>query len=435
MPELTSVRLSAAAATTLPSPPSDFNQVLRNARAEQTPSLVPSAAPAQRTAMAIFKRHDTHDPAVNSPAHFQDAYGAVLRAIGLALSHHARDDIFREGLLSLTASASFSARPLNEKIKALRDLDKFASSGIYRGTDAKHVSENDKRQFLEALRIDPSITLGSLKSRDGITATELKLQADVHAGLRNDAAGDAFNKLVTSSDFMHLKSDTRIAVLSQISNYPDTRSIENLERLASRSWFQNASLGDQQRSAKIIAFDSQDSTGDTTIINNTLHFVLTNDHTNLTWVDMPGIGGRAVSETNGISLIHLSRFLVPNGNGFAGPYDKRMENILAHEVNHLLNGAEVDSSYRYFMDEYRAWYVGFKAENGRTPSQIECLDQIRLLITSTRGAYGKIGDAFRNNGSDESNNIIHFESRVAVHAMLTPEAASGDDPNNLDNHN
>jgi hypothetical protein len=100
-----------------------------------------------------------------------------------------------------------------------------------------------------------------------------------HVAVKSDpTANAAFDKLIKSGDFKSLGSDTRIAVLSQASNYPDSRSIGNLERLTRRQWFRGASLGDQQRSAKIVGFASQDTTANTTITNNALRFILTNSH-------------------------------------------------------------------------------------------------------------------------------------------------------------
>jgi len=395
---------------------------------------------------------------------------AVQKAMLAALDHHATDDLFLQGLEWLPQEPFSTARPQNEQIDEVRNLDQFASSDIYRGSDggpfgigAKHVSDDDKRVFLLMLREDPSITLDSLKGRDDITADELEMQVNVHDGLNDPAAVAAFDKLVRSDDFKHLKPDTRVAVLSQVKNYPDDRSIENLEHLTGRSWFQDASLGDQQRSAKIIAFASQDPTGDATITNNALHSVLTNDHLNVQWGEPSTAGNGGPDKFLGLfwetggSTINLRRDYIPDGNGSldGNPSAKFMsEYVLAHEANHVLNRDEVGQSYRYFMAEYRAWYVGYEASNGRPPSQQECFDQAQSLVKSTTDPYGEIHNAFTNMGSDESNKIVRFMARIIgadpAHATntsvlhpgslsttdvgLAPEAANRDDPNNLDDH-
>lgn len=66
---------------------------------------------------------------------------------------------------------------------------------------------------------------------------------------------------------------------------------------------------------------------------------------------------------------------------------------VAHEVNHIVNNDSVAPTAEYFFEEYRAYYVGFVAENGRPPTRDEIVDRVRGLITATTGAYGRIGQA------------------------------------------
>jgi hypothetical protein len=483
----------------------DKQHILDNlARIVTSPGFAAIPQDAQRTALDSFAHHATDDHAINSmvslmnSSGFRAADGAVQKELLTALDHHATDDIFRDGLQNLAGDGGFAARPQNERIGAVRNLDQFASSEIYQGSaatfltqalrgasslalsgaslgrGAKPVSDADKRLLLEALRIDPSITVGSLDGRGNVSAAELKLQADAHVAVRSDpAANAAFDKLIKSGDFKSLGSDTRIAVLSQASNYPDSRSIGNLERLTGRQWFRGASLGDQQRSAKIVAFASQDTTANTTITNNALHFILTNSHLTLRWDHIgsaPGTVtygnqredrflGSGFLWTTG-TTITLNRDFIPDGNGsLAGNINARQisEDTLAHEVNHDLNHDKVGKSYRYFMGEYRAWYVGFEAAHGRPPTQEECFHHAQFLVTSTSGAYAKIAAAFNDTGSAESNQIVGFMARMIgadpAHATnvsvlhpplgslsttgvgLAPEPANANDPNNVDDHN
>lgn len=291
--------------------------------------------------------------------------------------------------------------------------------------------------------------------------TEDKLQASVSTSLKgNDAATKAFNKLVQSSDYRALPDSARVALLSQVKNYPDARSVSNLQLLASRQWFKGASLSDQQRSAKLVAFASQDSTGNTQIINNALHFVLSNSGLTMNWGDFEQQGdnvtfGTHLKDENGDNIT-LNRQFVPDGDGFlpATANAKHVsEETLAHEVNHDLNNDQNNVSYRYFMGEYRAWYVGFQASHGRPPNQQECFVRAQYLVQA--GSYSTIKDAFDATKSDDSKKIVRFIARIngedpdkatsgsvlnpndlsTTGTGLAPEAATPEDPNNLDDHN
>ena len=68
-----------------------------------------------------------------------------------------------------------------------------------------------------------------------------------------------------------------------------------------------------------------------------------------------------------------------------------------HEVNHLLNSDKVASTYKYFEAEYRAWYVGFKAQNGREPTNQEAMEQRISWQLNPDSFYGKYaGEALKD---------------------------------------
>jgi hypothetical protein len=323
-------------------------------------------------------------------------------------ARHATDSIFCEALVKLVSGADFASLPQDEQLDAIRNLDRFASSEIYRGIGGRRVSDDDKRVFLEALRLDPSITAASLSGPRDVTAGELLLQAYAHLSVRgNPAADKAFESLIRNRAFERLPSDARIAVLSAALQYPDVRSIENLQLLAGRDWFLQASPEDRTRSVMLIAYVSQYSTGDAAIINNTLRFVLTDPNLTVKWKDI-ATGGTQHDRTITLSW-HL-------------PLDWHAVDTLAHEVNHVLNNDKVEESYRYFMAEYRAWYVGHVAAHGRPPSQQDCFNHAQLLVTGDRGLYAEVHDAFRRRGSDESKQIVDFIARItgANRTLATP---------------
>jgi hypothetical protein len=319
-------------------------------------------------------------------------------------------------------------------------------------------------------------------AKDGDESSASSL-ARSRVALGNDpAASAAYEKLLEADHYRSLSPAARFAVLAQVEGYPDARSITNLDRLTGRGWFRDGSLADQQRTAKIVAFASQDQTGNAKINNSTLNHVLGDDDLRVAWADIPappGIVtyGEASAEKTG-PTVRLNSSYVPAGDGLlpalaqvrlaastGSDYDgaigdtdavKKMgEETLSHEVNHILNHDEVSASYRYFMAEYRAWYVGRAAATGRPPSQEDCYGRARFLVTATRGPYGQIGDAFRSANSPDATKIVQFMARILgrdpanATAQLVlypnqfldrngpgrpPERSGPDDPGNLDNH-
>jgi hypothetical protein len=241
-------------------------------------------------------------------------------------------------------------------------------------------------------------------------------------------AKNALDHLLGNKNFKDLEASTRIALLSQIENYRESKLIvqviQNLELSAER-WSdefkkgERLTLEDQQRLAKAVAFASQyisenkhtpgyDPNRSREILDNTLAFVLRRDKlgryrvkVKLDDLDIKGLWSRDKG-------IVLNRELVKSGNGkLAG--DKAAIEIAAytlpHEVNHPLHPGKPDGSYRHFMDEYRAWYVGHVAYTGSPPSQQQALVHVYLLVSDGRSSALKA--SFESNGS-ESRKMVAF---------------------------
>src|SRR5262249_39694376 len=149
------------------------------------------------------------------------------------------------------------------------------------------------------------------------------------------------------------------------------------------------SLEDQQRSLKTIAFISQHP-GDRTTIDNTLErFLAPGANYRFDWNETGTPYGSALGRD-----FSFNRRYLPAGNH---PVDTTNDDTVhmvthtvAHEVNHLVNGDTVQRTADYFMAEYRAFYVGFRAEHGRDPTRAEVIDRVRGLLTATDGAYDSI---------------------------------------------
>ena len=66
-------------------------------------------------------------------------------------------------------------------------------------------------------------------------------------------------------------------------------------------------------------------------------------------------------------------------------------------MNHHINNDKVASTFHYFEAEYRAWYIGFKAEHGRAPTNEEAMDQRISWQLNPDSVYGKYAAAALKN--------------------------------------
>lgn len=157
----------------------------------------------------------------------------------------------------------------------------------------------------------------------------------------------------------------------------------------------------------MIAFLSQHDAGDQTVITNTLDKFLGPDAPYTLDFDETGTAYGSALGTE----FHLNPKFIGDGNGRVNDANSdtlhMTTHTFAHEVNHLVNGDKVAQSAKYLNAEYRAFYVGFKAENGRDPTAAEVLDRVRFLLTASSGAYGEIAKALQA-GNGESDQIVDF---------------------------
>lgn len=316
------------------------------------------------------------------------------------------------------------------------------------------------------------------------TDREKQLDGEIRASLANKPAETAaYDRLLESDTFKkpgfqpYLSDDpgkatqARVALLEQVRNYPEAGVIDNLNRLGGRDWFKDQGFEDQQRSAKVIGFNSSATTPNANQTRrNTVDMVLSDKDLQLKWGDLKTPDKNDGSVTYGQAgdrgvlwwkhpEITLNRSLIDAGEGKIDPADTDAlhvaANTLAHEVNHVRTPGGNEKSYGYFMDEYRAWYVGHQAENGKPPTASEAYERMQYLTSSTSGGYGNIGKALEDEGEPDAANIrammaeaMGLDPRTATLADVrdagkfnnwngtapVPRSARDDDPNNLDNH-
>ncbi len=267
-------------------------------------------------------------------------------------------------------------------------------------------------------------------------ANEQLVAAFINASGAPEVAKELTNLLKTK-EFCAAKEDTKIALLAQCKNFPNAHSIKHLVKLSSAKWFKKMDLPDQQRAAKSIAYMAEVSikkpgSEQNTLLDNTmnrllsgeipLHFTeIEDDPGSITFGYAPAFG----------SGIYINNQFVPAGND---PYPK--DNLYArhavldtipHEVSHQVNGDKNRSNYKYFQAEYRAWYVGWIAENGTPPTRqwayLRCLELFELYpsIDSAR-----TGTWFWKWTDSDARKIIEFVQQFSEGTDLDlkdPESA------------
>ena len=61
---------------------------------------------------------------------------------------------------------------------------------------------------------------------------------------------------------------------------------------------------------------------------------------------------------------------------------------LNHEISHAINDDQTDQTFDYLNQEYRAWYIGYKAEHGHPPSNQEALERWEYFL-NPKGGYAE----------------------------------------------
>jgi hypothetical protein len=278
------------------------------------------------------------------------------------------------------------------------DIVKLSESSAFKGA-----SPAVKTDVMDALGTNPPMTADKFKNTmDLIDSAGFKKLSDsekalVTEGLKAGKANPEYAKnlksLVEDPKFQALKNTEQAAVLSQVKNYPDHRSVANIERMLQKDWFTSQNLGDKQRSLKMVAYLSQYDKGDRTIVDNTLNkFLAPGSDYKLDWKTFRDKKGELTFGEAGDKTLTLNRGILKADNKKMVENEDTLHLVLAttpHEVNHLLNGDKVESNFKYFEAEYRAWYVGFKAEHGRAPTNQEAMEQRISWQLDPDSFYGK----------------------------------------------
>jgi hypothetical protein len=332
-----------------------------------------------------------------------------------------------------------SGAPAKAEVKRGPSLEELVSDKKY-GPDVKKqmleglktVSENanfkkldpaDQATILKTLAANPPLaqekvsrTLDLFGSANSLSAADRKLVVDGFNAAHADSTYAAnLKQLIDDAKFKSLKGPEKTAVLSQAKNYPDARSVKNIDRTLQKDWFAAQDLSDKQRSLKVIARLSQyPPKGDEKIIKNTLDkFIGDKSDYKLDWKSLHVDSGTTYGE-GGAKTLTLNKDLISADNSKMVENDDTNHltlNTVPHEVNHLLNDDKVEKNFKYFQAEYRAWYVGFKAEHGRAPTNQEAMEQRLLWQLNPDSFYGKqAAEAMKD--PTEANKLFEFLGKV-----------------------
>ncbi len=246
----------------------------------------------------------------------------------------------------------------------------------------------------------------------GLTAGDQRLVVDA---LTNRKPGDtdlpaSIQSLLQSPQFQDTQDFSaaeRTALLSQVRNYPDSRSVENMENLLSKQWFRDFALGDTQRALKTVAFLAQHDGGDLEIIQNTLDlFVAPDAPYRFDFSESGAYGSVPFSPTD---LFRINpRFIGADNNPVNTSANSAefgelrvIGHTFVHEVNHMQNwdrSLSLNSSYG-FHEEYRAYWVGVKAQHGEDPSVADVIDRVAVFVNPGPG-YSHLAQLLAAGGQD-----------------------------------
>lgn len=303
------------------------------------------------------------------------------------------EDGYKAGA-ELYASPEFQAlSPSDQKLAA--EVFRDAKGEAATSADLLKQIKDPSFQSLDAAHKTAKLTEFAVTYSPEFKALSAEGQKSVTDALASSSrkSGDtqlpgAIRDLIEDPEFADLSAQDKNSVLAQVNNYPDAVAASNIERALQKDWFQDQGSDDKQRSLKLVAELSLNSSGDRTIIDNTLNRFLSPDSDyNLEWKSIPDEGGNTTWGYADDETLTLNSNKVPADNNAVTGSDAQyvIENTTAHEVSHLVNGDKTNETFDYLNQEYRAWYVGYQAENGKPPSNQEALDRWEYFLNPNGG--------------------------------------------------
>ncbi|HEY0230519.1 MAG TPA: hypothetical protein VGC55_04655 [Dokdonella sp.] len=356
--------------------------------------------------------------------------------------------------LNLLLLAPQGSQGMHDVLKGLDSNEVAAASTLYGMPQFAALSGSDKRLVAEAMRDSGGDLAVNAKTREllgsarfqsmtpgqrtaalteialvntpqftALPKSDQDLITTAVATARPDDlnAAASIKSLLESKDFAGLNGAEKTAVLSQVRNYPDSKVTGNIQRMLGKGWFKDFDIGDKQRALKLIAYMSYPRSGtNQTILDNTVEKFLAADATySLKIESLPAPPGNVIFGNASDSTMRVNEDLISADNGKLENNPTHPEwatglavNTIPHEINHLINGDKVAPTYDYLNDEYRAWYVGYSAENGHPPSNKEALERWSYFV-SPGGVYYDSAAKDALNNPDEAAKIFNELSALS----------------------
>lgn len=219
----------------------------------------------------------------------------------------------------------------------------------------------------------------------------------------NPDAQNALNGLLNSAEYKKLSKEEQLAMLSQVSNFPDTEVIKNLTLLNGKEWFQQMDLADKQRTALAISYMTADPDSSKEIVGNTLANILGNDSfAEIAWDSLGVSGPTGLVNPDRPNTIVLNKDLMAAagnygidddqhdmaGELFTGAIASNMSHIVNNDFQTLAASEPGSAMEDLFEVELRAWRVGFEADNGRPPTNSEVAEKVKSMLGLIDGVPG-----------------------------------------------
>src|SRR5690625_3918291 len=314
----------------------------------------------------------------------------------------------------LQASEEFNALPEGARALVTEALADSAEGGNF-ARDMLPLIKDLSLKALGEVQKQAAVTDATLQQTPEFQALTAGDQRLVLEALSNRKPGDpglpaAIQSLIQSPQFQDTSgfgAAERTALLSQVRNYPDSRSVENMENLLSKQWFRDFGVGDTQRALKTAAFLAQHDGGDLEIIQNTLDlFVAPDAPYRFDFSESGAYGSVPFSPTD---LFRINpRFIGADNNPVNTSANSAefgelrvIGHTFVHEVNHMQNwdrNLSLNSSYG-FHEEYRAFWVGVKAQHGHEPSVADVIDRVAVFV-NPGGGYAHLAELLAAGGQD-----------------------------------
>jgi hypothetical protein len=219
------------------------------------------------------------------------------------------------------------------------------------------------------------------------------------SSLPSDAQKAFYELVYQDKNFGILPLETRFALLSQISNYPNERTISKLKLLVDKPGLDKQSLDNQQRSVRFIAIASH--YGAKEILDITFDILLDPNRPIWKWTDLEA--NICEYRSDGI-LFDRNWMTASNRNVVSDREIHFATHTSTYAGYHAKHKTRATPTYLYFRREYLAHYYGHKGQYyGARPNEQWAFFYIKDLLSRNRTIAGIL-----KNASLESDQIRVF---------------------------